>query len=242
MLGSERQLGIIEDILLPLDIGTRYDVYFTDKRIAIVCMGSTNRVDYGTLGRRSLILGVAPAVLMYADEKRKNKQIDEEQIKNLTMDQILKLSEKSCFYAYDEIEMVKLISRNKLKFIILSKECESKFSPNEEQFKQLSDLLPTIEMLKNKLSVFGINLGLNSIHEVKSTTFFCKYCGSKNDLDALFCQSCGKQIQEETTKTESLTELTCSSCGAKNKIQASFCKKCGAPTSMDHKETVYRLI
>ena len=105
---------------------------------------------------------------MNADEERKNKQIMEEQIKELTLDEKLKLSKKSCFYTYDEIEEVKLISGKKPKFTILSKECVSKFSPNEEQFKQLTDLLPTIEMLKNKLSIFG-NLDLNAIHEVKST-------------------------------------------------------------------------
>jgi hypothetical protein len=226
MFDLERQLGIIEDLPLPLDITTRYDVYFTDKRIAIVCMGHSSRFDSGALERRSYLFGVAPEALTNANEQRKNRQMMEEQIKELALDEKLKLSKKSCFYSYDEIEEVKLISGKKLKFIILSKECVSKFSPDEEQFKQLTDLLPTIDMLKNKISLFG-NLKLDFIPEVKSRAFSCKYCSYENDLDAVFCQFCGKQIQEETTKPESLTELTCTSCGMKNKLQASFCKKCG---------------
>jgi hypothetical protein len=154
MANSEEIFGIIYDILLPLDIQTRYDLYFTDKRIAIVCMGSTNRIDYKKLGRRSLIsatVGFAPTVLMYADEMRTNKKVNEEEIDNLSVDEILKLSKKSCFYTYDEIEKVKLVSTREPKFLILSEEDESVFSPTEEQFKKLNDLLPTIDKLKDKL-------------------------------------------------------------------------------------------
>ena len=228
MLGSERQLGVIVDLLLPVDFATRYDVYFTDKRIAIVCMGKADRANEA-LESRPLLFGVTPAPLVSKAEERKNRQIvEEEQINKLTLDEKLKLSKKSCFYIYGEVEEVKLISGKKHKFVILSKDCVSKFSPNEEQFRQLIDLLPTIEMLKNKLSVFG-NLGLNAICEVKSTTLSCKYCSCENDLDAVFCNSCGNQIQEIPINPP-LTEITCLTCGAKNKVQALFCKKCGKPT------------
>ena len=81
-------------------------------------------------------------------KKEKTPQTIEEEINSLPLDEKLKLSKKSCFYTYQEIEEVKLISGKKPKFVILSEECVSKFSPNEEQFKQLADLLPTIEMLK----------------------------------------------------------------------------------------------
>ena len=235
MLDSERQLGIIVDLLLPLDIATRYDVYFTDKRIAIVCMGKANRAGEA-LESHPLIFGVTPPGLMNKDEERKNRQVMEEQINKLTLDEKLKLSKKSCFYNYGEIEEVKLISGKKQKFIILSQECVSKFSPNKEQFKQLTDLLPTIEMLKNKLSIFG-NLSLSDIHEVKSATFSCGYCSYENDLDAVFCQSCGNQIQGEIPGNPTLIEIACFSCGAKNKVQALFCKKCGKPTNNNQKNT-----
>jgi hypothetical protein len=232
MSDSEQQLGTIVDLLLPLDIATRYDVYFTDKRIAIVCMGHSNRFDSGVSQSRSYLFGIAPEALTNPDEQRKNRQMIETQIKELALDEKLKISKKSCFYTYDEIEEIKLVSEKKLKFTILSKECVSKFAPNEEQFKQLIDLLPSIEMLKNKLSIFG-NLDLNAIHEVKTATFTCKYCSYENDLDALFCQSCGNQLQIEILNSPALKEISCGSCGTKNKVQALFCKKCGTPISKD---------
>jgi hypothetical protein len=234
MIDSERQLGIIEDLLLPLDIATRYDVYFTDKRIAIVCMGRSRRVDSGASEHRSYLFGVAPEALTNPNEQRKNKQIIEEQIKELALDEKLKLSKKSCVYTYDEIEEVKLVSGKKHKFVILSNECVSKFAPNEEQFKQLTDLLPMVEMLKNKLSIFG-NLELTAIQEVKSASFKCKCCNYDNDFDAVFCQNCGILIQMEIPSNQALTEITCGSCGAKNKECALFCKKCGTPISKNQK-------
>lgn len=230
MLDLERQLGIIVNILLPLDIATRYDVYFTDKRLAIVCMGKADQSDHEALESRSLFPGITPAVIMNTFEERKNRQILEEQISKLTLDEKLKLSKKSCFYSYDEIVEVKLVSGKKNKFIILSKECVSKFAPDEEQFKQLADLLPTLELLKNKLSIFG-NLQLNTNREVKTPIVSCSYCNYENDFDAVFCQGCGNQIQRENPNNPTVPEIACAYCGAKNKVQALFCKKCGKPTS-----------
>ena len=222
MLDSERQLGVIKDILLPLDITTQYDVYFTDKRIAIVCMGHSKHVDYGPSAGRSFLFGIGPEVPINANEERKNKQLMEEEINSLPLEVKLKLSKKSCFFTHEEIEEVKLISGKKPKFVILSVDCVSKFSPTQEQFKQLTDLLPTIEILRGKTSILG-NLELKA-PQLDLTTFSCKYCGSKNDADAIFCEHCGMKIKDETDKSG---DLTCSSCGAKNKVQASFCKKCG---------------
>lgn len=234
MFNPEQQLGIIEDLPLPLDITTRYDVYFTDKRIAIVCMGHSRRFDLGVPERRSYLFGVAPEAFTNSDEQGKNRQIIEAQIKELTLDEKMKLSKKSCFYTFDEIEEVKLTSGKKPKFIILSQECISKFSPDEEQFKQLTDLLPTLEMLKNKLSFFG-NLGLNAILEAKSASICCKHCLHENDLDSIFCQNCGKQIQMEILSNLTTAEIECSSCGAKNKVHSLFCKKCGTSISKNQK-------
>ena len=64
----------------------------------------------------------------------------------------------------------------------------------------------------------------------KATTFFCKYCGFKNDLDALWCESCGKKVRGEA-QSNLPEEKLCATCGTKNKVQASFCKKCGYPLS-----------
>ncbi len=228
MFDSERQLGIIVDLILPLDFATRYDVYFTDARIAIVCMGKPDRAGEA-LESRPLLFGITPAVPVNRAEARKNRQIMEEQLNKLSLVEKLKLSKKSCLYTYDEIEEVKLVAGKKPKFVILSKDCVSKFAPNEEQFRQLIDLLPTIEMLKNKLSIFG-NFNLNASQKLKSATFSCKYCGYENDLDAVFCQMCGNQIQTQIPNNPAFTEISCVFCHAKNKMQALFCKKCGKPT------------
>jgi hypothetical protein len=232
MSDLEQQIGVIVDLVLPLDIATRYDIYFTDKRIAIVCMGKADRDNNESTESRSLFFGLTPAVPVNID-RRKNKQI-EEQINQLTLDEKINLSKKSCFYTYEEIEQIKLISGKKAKFTILSNECVSKFSPNEEQIKQLTNLLPTIDMLKNKLSIFG-NLELSNINKIKSLTFKCGYCNYENDPDALFCQNCGIQIQMEIPVNLTFTVISCSSCGTKNKDQALFCKKCGKPVSKNKK-------
>jgi hypothetical protein len=178
---SEKQLGIIRDIVLPLDIDTRYDVYFTDKRIAIVCMGRANRFESDKLTQVSVIpsaFGV-PAITSSYIEKTEDKQAIDEKIKNLSLDEILKLSKKSCFYTHDEIEEVKLVAGHKPKFIILSKECESKFSPDEGQFKQLSEILPATEILRNKLSIAG---SWNMLQEIFYASF-CKQRSTSIGLD-----------------------------------------------------------
>jgi len=235
MSGSEQKLAIIKDIVLPIDISTRYDVYFTDKRIAIVCMGRANRSDLEEVEQpylMSQVLGGPPPASTEGDYKTKRQQIEEE-VNAMSLDEVLKVSKKSCFYTYDEIEKIKLIPARKPKFTILSKECISKFSPNPEQFSQLSVLLPKIEMLKDKLLIFGNTAQTMTVPREISTSMdpICKGCGYENDADAIFCQGCGTKIQEQKSPTENSTMLACHSCGTKNKLQASFCKKCGEPIS-----------
>jgi hypothetical protein len=232
---SEKQLGIIRDIILPLDINTRYDVYFTDKRIAIICMGRANRFESDKSAEVSVIpspFGVPPITSSYI-EKTENKQSIDQEIKNLSIDELLKLSKKSCFYSYDEIEEVRLILGSKPKFIILSKECESKFFPDDEQFKRLSEILPSIETLRNKFSIAG---SWNKLQEIFKASFG-KSGGSENDLDAIDCQSYGKKTMKDPIKATPITELTCSCCGTKNEAIASFCKQCGAYIGLDNKAT-----
>ena len=174
MSSSEKPLGIVKEIVLPVDISTRYDVYFTDKRITIVCMGRANRFESEKSPQVSLMpqaFGVPPITSSYI-EKTENKQTIDEEIKNWSIDDLLKLSKKSCVYTHEEIEEVKLILGHKPKFIILSKECESKFAPNEEQVKQLSEILPTIETLRNRFSIAGNWSMLQELFKAS----FCKQC------------------------------------------------------------------
>ena len=157
MSSSERLLGIVKDVVLPVDIRTRYDVYFTDKRVAIVCMGKVERFESEESQQLSFmpsVFGVPPPMSSHV-EKTEDKESIDEKIKDWSLDDILKLSKKSCFYTHDEIEEVRLICGRGPKFVILSKECESKFSPDEEQFKQLSQILSAIEPLRKKLWIAG---------------------------------------------------------------------------------------
>ena len=232
MLSSEKQLGIVRDIVLPVDAHTRYDVYFTDSRVAIVCMGRADRFESETSEPLSLmpsVFGVPPPMTSYV-EKTQNRESIDEKIKDWSLDDILKLSKKSCFYTNEEIEEIELVWGKTPKFVILSKDCESKFAPDEEQFQQLIETISTIEGLKEKLWIAG---KWNALCNESLMALACKFCGSNNDNDAVYCQSCGKKLGDETVNVEPSSELTCSSCGAKNKAQAAFCKQCGAAIRRD---------
>jgi hypothetical protein len=165
MSSSEKVLGIVRDVVLPLDIHTRYDLYFTDKRIGIVCMGIAKRFESDKLVQVSSIpsaFGVPPVTSTYI-EKTENGQMVDQEIRDWSLDEVLTLSKKSCFYTIDEIEEVRMLAGHKPKFIILSKECESKFSPDEEQSKQLIEIMSTIEILRNKFSIAG---NWNTLQEI----------------------------------------------------------------------------
>ena len=68
----------------------------------------------------------------------------------MSLDDLLKLSKKSCFYTNEEIEKVELVWGHKPKFMILSKDCESKFAPDENQLAELMEIVPKVEGLKDK--------------------------------------------------------------------------------------------
>ncbi len=154
MASAEKQIGIIRDVILPVDINSRYDLYFTDKRIAIVCLGKSSRFEsHEDISVVTSAFGVPPPLQSGGEEKPKGS-IDEE-IKDWRLDDLLRLSNKSCYYTYGEIEAVRLMAGRKSKFTILSPDFESKFAPTEEQFKQLTELLPKIDALKSKLFIAG---------------------------------------------------------------------------------------
>ena len=156
MSGFEKQLGVVKDVFFPVDVNTRYDVYFTDRRVAIVCMGRANRFESEPAGQVSAIsaFGVPPVTSSHVEKTENTRTIDEE-TKNMPLDDLLKLSKKSSFYTNEEIEEIRLILGHKPKLIILSEDCESKFSPDKEQIKQLCEILPTIETLRAKFAIAG---------------------------------------------------------------------------------------
>jgi len=168
----EKQLEIIRDVLLPSDAKRRYDIYITDKRIAIVCMGKAKHLEAESFEPISVVpsaFGVPPPAETLVEKIPDTSQVEEE-IKNWRLDDILRLSKRSGYYAYEEIQEVKLIVGHNPKFEILSEDCESKFSPNPEQMETLIELLPSIEQLKHKLAIAGNWNILQEIFRAQSKT------------------------------------------------------------------------
>jgi len=223
----ERILAVVKDVVLQVDVRRRYDVYFSDKRVGIVCMGKAEREweTQETLSYMPSAFGV-PAPIPPQTEKAQNQPSIDDEVKGMSLDDLLRLSKRSCFYTLEEIEKVELIWGSKPKLIILSKDCESKFSPDDEQFAELLDIIPSVEGLKDKLWVAGKYDVL--FQETAIATPVCKSCGSLNSPDADYCQSCGNKLEEQPAVLPT-SELTCSQCGTKNRAGTSFCKRCGSP-------------
>ncbi len=221
MPNQEEQILVIPDIVLPADINTRYDIYFTDRRIAIVCMGPADRYGYST-GKIHTFPAASGAVtppMTYVDEKDTAEA--EKQLSAVPLNDLLKLSKKSCQYALDEIEAVKLIWGKQPKFVVQSQDCESRFTPDDVQFKEILELLTCFEPLSDKLKVAGSWKQLQAL----LTTVVCGSCGGENDLDAVCCVNCGQEIWEQPSEEEA--GVACGSCGKKNRQDSAFCKQCG---------------
>lgn len=92
----EKQLSIIRDVVLPADYNARYDIYFTDRRIAIVYMGIVDRYTREPFNIRAFPSSAAAVTppLTYVDKREAKQKLVEEELSNMPLDQILKLSKK----------------------------------------------------------------------------------------------------------------------------------------------------
>jgi hypothetical protein len=170
MPDSEKQLAIIEDVLLPSDRKNRYDIYITDSRIAIVCLGKIDRYESESFSSLSAVpqaFGV-PAPIQENTHPKPNMAAIKEELNRMPLDDLLKLSKKSSFYNYDEIEELRLILSKHPSFKIMTEEYESKFAPDAEQAMELLDWLTAVEPLKSKLAVAGKWSVLEEIFQSKS--------------------------------------------------------------------------
>ena len=80
MATSERLLGIVKDVVLPADFRTRYDVYFTDRRVAIVCLGRAERFESETEQPLSIMpsaFGIPAPIGSSAGKQQDKESIDE---------------------------------------------------------------------------------------------------------------------------------------------------------------------
>ncbi len=157
MSNTEKQLAIINDVLLPSDRKNRYDIYLTDSRIALVCLGKIDRYEsdsYGSLSAVPSAFGV-PAPTQQNIRPKPDMAAIKEELNRMPLDDLLRLSKKSCYYTYEEIDELRLILGGCPRFWIFSEDCESKFTPNAEQALELLDWLTSVEPLRNKLAVAG---------------------------------------------------------------------------------------
>jgi hypothetical protein len=156
-LADERILALFEDVLLPVDRKNRYDIYLTDGRIALVCLGKIGRHESesaGSFGGLPSAFGM-PAPIQKSTQPKVDMAAIKEEINRMPLDDLLRLSKRSCYYTYDEVEEFRLILSRHPVFKILSEDCESKFAPNARQARELLGWLTSIETLRNKLSIAG---------------------------------------------------------------------------------------
>jgi len=157
MSNTEKLSGIIRDVLLPCDQKNRYDIYITDSRIAIVCLGKMSRRESDSFRSLSAIpaaFGVPAPIESETQPKPDMAEIKEE-INRMPLDDLIRLSKKSCYYTYGEIQQVKLVFGRKPCFKVVSEEYESEFEPNSQQLEEILEWALSVEALKSKLWVAG---------------------------------------------------------------------------------------
>jgi hypothetical protein len=155
MPNNEKQLAIIQDVILQSDPKHRYDLYVTDRRVAIVCLGKMSREtdSYRSLSAIPAAFGM-PAPSEGSRPKSDLAEIEQE-ISRMSLDDLLRLSKKSCYYTLEEIEELRVVLGRRPAFRIISEDCASKFSPDPRQMMALLDLLTAFEPLRSKLAVAG---------------------------------------------------------------------------------------
>lgn len=208
MSSQEKQLCIIRNVVLQADVNARYDLYFTDSRIAIIYMGKLDRYTnqmYQNRSYPSTSTAVSPP-MAYVDSRAAEVKAVEEELSNMPLDQIMMLSKKNSEYNYEEIEEFQLFWGEEPELAILSAEYETEVGINQEQFKQLIEFITENEKLSDKLVVSGnwkqLKEILNSVPNMKTkqqptpeaSETKCGTCGSKNKEEALFCEQCGAKL------------------------------------------------
>jgi hypothetical protein len=154
MSSPERQIGIIRDIIVSRDSNNRFDLFFTDRRIAIIYVGGKGN-SFAMMGLIGSLIGEGITAL---DRKiaKDNIKATEENMKNYSLDELISMEKRNCFYTYDEIEEIIFYPLKQpqgyFKFIILTEEFEGEFTINQEQFTKIRDLLSSVVVLKGKLT------------------------------------------------------------------------------------------
>ena len=154
MQNSERQIAVINDILLTDDPMSMYDLYVTDQRLVVI--DSKNYFGGSCIG--GLIGSMLTDAMEQVDEAAAKKQKElREKFEGLSLDEKLKSFFKNFAINYDETKQVTLNDPHsrwrKASLKINSGKKHVKFQPTKEQFEQLTNILPNIEALKQKLTI-----------------------------------------------------------------------------------------
>jgi hypothetical protein len=154
MQNPERQIAVINDILLTDDPLSIYDLYITDRRIIVI----DSKNYFGGSGIGGLIGSMLTDAMEQTDEASAKKQKElKEEFESLSLDEKLKSFFKNFAINYEEANQIILNGPHsrwrKATLKINSEKKHAKFQPTKEQFEQLSTILPSIEALKEKLAI-----------------------------------------------------------------------------------------
>lgn len=124
------------------------EIYFTDKRLIVI---EPSYWQYEPMGLG--IIGTVLREVTYHSKKEKLEEIKKEN-NDLALDEKLQKIKGSYAIAYDNLDgltLSKSFSGGQL--CIKGKNGWKYLSLNKDEFKQLSNLLPTIPLLKDKLTI-----------------------------------------------------------------------------------------
>jgi hypothetical protein len=178
MENSERQIALIKNIVSAYaNTYELYDLYLMDKRLIAIHTGEVNPTAWGVAGGLVGML-IAEGAQRIVDSSKKAK------IKNLTLDKLLEKDKNNFAIAYESIEQIKLYDSNR-ELEIKSGPIQKTFAATKEQFERLGIILPTINPIKDKLTM----------HALKKNPYVkkCVQCGEDIPLASEECAFCGSK-------------------------------------------------
>lgn len=126
-----------------------FDLYVTENRFIFI---KSNNPQYASVGGGGLLGGlISEGIFAFQKNKAEKKQ---KELKEMSLDELLTNIKHSFAVPYNEVEHVilgKSFSGGQLN--LKSKKLWKFLNLNKEQFKKLSDLLPSIQSLKEKTKI-----------------------------------------------------------------------------------------
>jgi hypothetical protein len=122
-----------------------YDLYLNDRQTVFI---KSFKAHYTPVGTGGLVGGLASEAIFHFGKKKAEKK--EQEIKDMTLDEKLQKIKGSFAIAHDDVESI-CVSKGQLNF--KAKKFWKYYVLNKEQYNQLSSLLPTINLLKDKTKI-----------------------------------------------------------------------------------------